>query len=122
LRTKEPPEPPLLVISNRKKTNGFYERPLASSLTFSYLLRIDVICRIRFFECCENRTIRRPHTHSDNRTLYFPHFKKLPTVSTRGLTRLSQLGADFILHFTASQKTFNKLIQQLLDPCHWLEH
>jgi hypothetical protein len=35
LRTKEPPEPPLLVISNPKKTNGFHERPPDSSLTFS---------------------------------------------------------------------------------------
>jgi hypothetical protein len=110
LRTKEPPEPPLLVISNPKKTNGFYERPLASSLTFSYFLRIAVICRIRFFECCENRKIRRPHTHSDNRTVYFPHFKKLPTALTRGLTRLSAWS-----WFRLALHSFAEDIQQI-DP------
>jgi hypothetical protein len=32
------------------------------------------------------RIIGGRHTHSDNRTVYFPHFiKKLPTVSRRGL-------------------------------------
>ncbi len=110
LRTKEPPELPLLVISNPKKTNGFYERPLASSLTFSYFLRIAVICRIRFFECCENRKIRRPHTHSDNRTVYFPHFKKLPTALTRGLTRLSAWS-----WFRLALHSFAEDIQQI-DP------